>query len=235
MSGKLYPRTDIYIADIRSLADAEVFEKLLAAVPNQRREHIIKYRKHKDRMQGLGAGLLLEYGLRTRGYTLSEQQTDYRKISLEMGRYGKPYVRDMEDICFNLSHAGDYVAAVFSEQAVGIDIEQIREVSPAFIQRFFTADECAYLERVKAQKQADLQSVNLTFTKMWTRKESYIKAVGEGMHLPLTDFSVLGDQIEREDIYYWHTWEKPAGYGLSVCQKMPVNAEPVMVDIRMIL
>lgn len=235
MSERTYHRTDIYIADIRALADAELFEELLPAVPSQRREQIMQYRKPKDRMQGLGAGLLLEYGLRVRGYTLLEQQADYCKVTLEKGRYGKPHVKERADICFNLSHAGDYVAAVFAEQAVGIDIEQVREVRPAFIQRFFTTEECAYLERVKAQEEAELTSVNLAFTKMWTRKESYIKAVGEGMHLPLTDFCVLADQIEREDMYYWHTWEKPDGYGLSVCGKMPVDAEPIVLDVQKIL
>lgn len=221
----------VYIADVRTLADAQRFESLLAAVPKQRREQIMQYRNHVDRIRGLGAGLLLEYGLRVRGYTLLEQQADCCQVALATGRYGKPYIKDVEDICFNLSHAGDYVAAVFSEQAAGIDIEQIRVVRPAFIKRFFTEDECAYLERVKAQDETDLEQIDLAFTKMWTRKESYIKAVGEGMHLPLTDFCVLSDRIEREETYYWHTWEKPEGYALSVCAMAPVEVEVTEVDL----
>lgn len=235
MSERAYHKTNIYIADIRVLKDAEVFHKLLAAVPNQRKEQIIKFRKQEDRMRGLAAGVLLEYGLRERGYTLLEQQTGYCKVSLEKGRYGKPYIKETEELCFNLSHAGDYVTAVFSEHAVGIDIEKSREVKPAFIKRFFTPAECAYLERIKDRETEKVDFFNLIFTKMWTRKESYIKAVGEGMHLPLTDFCVLDDRIEREGIYYWHTWEQPKGYGLSVCQKVPVDAKPVMLDLRMLL
>ena len=222
---------NIYIADVRAFADTQLFEAFLASVPVQRGEQIRKYRVTEDRMRGLGAGLLLEYGLRTRGYTLLEAQSEYRKVTLEKGRYGKPYIADVDGLCFNLSHAGDYVAAVFGKQAVGIDVEQIRAVRKAFTRRFFTEEECAYLEQIKAQNEQDTKQINLAFTKMWTRKESYIKAVGEGMHLPLTDFCVLSDQTTRGDTYYWRTWEIFNEYALSVCTKMPVNAEITEVDL----
>lgn len=85
---------------------------------------------------------------------------------------------------FNLSHAGDYAAAVFDEGEVGIDVEQVRRVNVNVMRRQFTAEENAYL-----------LSEPDAFLRLWTRKESYCKAVGEGLHLPLSSFDVLEDQV----------------------------------------
>lgn len=234
----------IYVADIRPLAEEEIFRQQMELLPMERQERIRRYRSPGDRQRGLGAGLLLEYGLRDRGYSLLEAVPGKKQVRLDWGAYGKPYIPETERLHFNLSHAGEYAAAVFAPCAAGIDIEQIRAAGFAVAKRFFTKEECAYLDRYKDagtgsveprrkgrdwEKDPHLTDADSVFTAMWTRKESYIKAVGEGMHLPLADFSVLEDRILEKEEYYLRTWGEPEGYMLSVCARMPVEAEVIPV------
>ncbi len=46
---------------------------------------------------------------------------------LRFGEKGKPVLNGKTGIHFNLSHSGTYVAGVFSDEEVGIDVEQIRK------------------------------------------------------------------------------------------------------------
>lgn len=222
---------EIYVADVRPLAQSGVFEEKMQRLPSARREHILKCKREADRLRGLGAGLLLEYGLRQRGYSLvkgeEQGQTDLSAegmlpVTLEKGRFGKTYLCGCSGLFFNLSHAGDYVAAVFAEDEVGIDIESIRRAKEGVARRFFLGEECEYLGLgAEASLQWSKEEQDLRFTRLWTRKESYIKAIGEGMHLPLNSFSVLGDEVvtggENGERWYLRTYDKPEGYVLSVC------------------
>lgn len=125
---------------------------------------------------------------------------------------------------FNLSHAGDYAAAVFDEGEVGIDVEQVRRVNVNVMRRQFTAEENAYL-----------LSEPDAFLRLWTRKESYCKAVGEGLHLPLLRLMCwrirwqegLRLQQRRRSgkrmagQFYLYTEVPVKGYVLSVCADIP--------------
>ncbi len=201
----------IFIADVRVLADQTAFSVGMRRIPEERRQRVMQYKDGADRLRSLGAGLLLEYGLRLRGYSLVSSGEGKKMVRLSFGRYGKPYLADAEGVCFNLSHAGDYAAAVFSDCRVGIDIERIREGKELVARRFFCPDEYAYLKKCSAQEK------DRVFTELWTKKESYIKAAGEGMHLPLTAFSVRKEEDEADGPFRFRTFDRPPGYVLSVC------------------
>lgn len=218
---------DIYIAD---LAGWQISEKILCLLPQERRERIARYRNQADKDRGIGAGLLLEYGLRRMGYTLLSDVPDKTGVHVEYGRYGKPYLKEKPDLQFNLSHSGKYVAAVFAENAVGIDIESVRKAKLAVAGRFFTSEEYAYLQAVRAEH-GDGECLDRAFAWLWTRKESYIKAVGDGMHLPLADFEVLADTVQGTETYFFKSMEMPENYMLSICDKTPIEAEAVWVDL----
>lgn len=99
---------------------------------------------------------------------------------------GKPFLEG-SDLKFNLSHSNDIAVYAFTlTDEVGIDVEQVREVSDALqiARRFFSLDEYITL------KEIDEVNTNLTFFNCWTRKESFIKAIGEGLSYPLEYFSV---------------------------------------------
>ena len=157
-------------------------------------------------------------------------------MHLVRGAHGKPELSGGTGVHFNLSHAGDYAAAVFDDGAVGIDVEQVRRVNVNVMRRQFTAEENAYL-----------LSEPDAFLRLWTRKESYCKAVGEGLHLPLSSFDVLEDQVAGRTApaaeaavreadagqFYLYTEVPVKGYVLSVCAGHPITGCPVEnVDLR---
>jgi 4'-phosphopantetheinyl transferase len=104
--------------------------------------------------------------------------------------YGKPALETEfggDKICFNLSHSHALgLLGVTRRRAVGVDIEYIR-ADLADIQvarRFFSSREVETLLSLPAEVQKD------AFFNCWTRKEAFIKAIGEGLSMPLDRFDV---------------------------------------------
>ncbi len=99
---------------------------------------------------------------------------------------GKPIMKN-SNIKFNLAHSGGKAVFAFSENAeVGIDIEYMRELPDALeiAKRFFSDEE--FNEFLKVSE----DEIREAFFNCWTRKEAFIKAVGEGLSYPLKDFTV---------------------------------------------
>jgi 4'-phosphopantetheinyl transferase len=88
---------------------------------------------------------------------------------------------------FNMSHSGDIaVYALSSRREVGVDVEEIRPLADAdtIAERFFSRREHA---EYRALPPGDRP---LGFFQCWTRKEAFIKALGEGLSHPLDSFDV---------------------------------------------
>ena len=219
----------IYVADVREIVSEQELWESCKLLSEERREQVQKYRNFDDKRRCVCAGLLLEFGLRQYGFTLCDDVNDKTKAHIATGLYGKPYLLDAEEVHFNLSHSGSYVAGTFADSEVGIDIECSRKANLAVARRFFTKEEVEYLEAVLAKDGKD-QQLNEEFVRLWTRKESYIKAVGKGMNLPLNDFCVLSDIVEQKDRYHIKSWELEKGDFLSVCTKEEIRTRPVKID-----
>ena len=58
-------------------------------------------------------------------------------LFFKFGEKGKPVLNGKTGIHFNLSHSGRYVAGVFSDEEVRIDVEQIRKGQIKLAERFF--------------------------------------------------------------------------------------------------
>ena len=87
---------------------------------------------------------------------------------------------------FNLSHARGLVAcAVTVDRDIGVDVEYIgRRGDPvAIADRYFAPDEARDLHACPVERRRD------RFFQYWTLKESYIKARGMGLRIPLRRFS----------------------------------------------
>jgi 4'-phosphopantetheinyl transferase len=88
---------------------------------------------------------------------------------------------------FNVSNSGDgLLVAVSRGRELGVDLEGLLPVEDrdAVARRFFSVPENAVYDTVPEDARTD------AFFTCWTRKEAYIKAVGEGLSMPLDCFDV---------------------------------------------
>jgi 4'-phosphopantetheinyl transferase len=108
-----------------------------------------------------------------------------QEIEISTGLQGKPQVAGIE---FNLSHSGDLVIYAVSDRPVGIDIERVRSMDlSGIVQRFFAASEFAAWQKLPIAEQ------EAAFFRVWTIKEAYLKAIGTGLHTPLSEVEVSMD------------------------------------------
>jgi 4'-phosphopantetheinyl transferase len=101
--------------------------------------------------------------------------------------YGKPRVADgFPPLRFNLTHTKGLVACIVSPNFdVGIDAEWIGKSLELDVARnYFAMSEVKYLES------APQEQVHEMFFDIWTLKESYIKARGQGLSIPLNSFAI---------------------------------------------
>lgn len=88
---------------------------------------------------------------------------------------------------FNLSHSADVcLVAITPRQELGVDVEFLRPLPHVekLAERYFSPAEYAVFSRVPANQKP------VAFWNCWTRKEAYIKAIGEGLCVPLNRFEV---------------------------------------------
>lgn len=154
--------------------------------------------------------------------------------------YGRPEIANSEPLPplrFNLSHAdGMIICGVVLQRDIGVDVEdsqrQARTIEIA--DRFFSAQECHDLRQLPVAQQPD------RFFDYWTLKESYIKARGMGLALPLGQFSFhfpgndsnntpvtisFGEKIQ-DDAQRWTFWLMRATqrHRMAVC--VDTGADP---------
>lgn len=109
----------------------------------------------------------------------------------ELNRYGRPHLVPGQcdpDLRFNLSHTRGLIAcAVTIGHEIGCDVESLQRSGEtvAIADRYFSASEIKALRALPQERQRE------RFFAYWTLKESYIKARGMGLALPLDQFSFL--------------------------------------------
>ena len=119
-----------------------------------------------------------------------------RYASLEPGdwsfvanRHGRPEIEAASGtppLRFNLSHTkGIVICGVALDRDIGVDVENHDRAGEKMdiAKRFFSASEYADLARIPEPKR------NERFFHYWTLKESFIKAHGKGLSLPLDQFT----------------------------------------------
>jgi 4'-phosphopantetheinyl transferase len=104
--------------------------------------------------------------------------------------YGKPFLApdtNPSDIRFNLAHAQEVaVIALTTGREVGLDLEFVKPIPDAaqIAALFFSHEENRELLTLPLGQRQD------AFYRCWTRKEAYVKAIGEGLSHPLDRFQV---------------------------------------------
>jgi 4'-phosphopantetheinyl transferase len=123
-----------------------------------------------------------------------------------LGKHGKPalapHVAVSPPLCFSLSHTHGFVACAIGRGCgIGIDVERIDDSISALelAQQFFSPVEVAQIELSNGDER------DVRFIEIWTLKEAYVKATGEGLSCPLDEF---GFTFEGTGALRFHTSSK---------------------------
>lgn len=185
--------------------DESLLPRLEALSSPWRRERASTIKPAEGRLRSLSAGLLLDYALKAEGYPpLREVQT---------GPHGKPEANGVQ---FSLSHCRGLAACIIAERPVGIDAEPFRTFPDRLRRRVFTPEEIAEAEATP--------NPDRHFTRLWTLKESLLKARGIGMAEGPVNFafSLRGGQVTGPAGYAYRLYNDVAGYSIATATELSV-------------
>lgn len=147
------------------------------------RDRAARFVHERDRYQFIAAHVLLRLLLQ---HLAGGPARGWRFVS---GIRGKPSLHPehrLDRLAFNISHARGAVACAMTlDHAIGVDIEDVErsgrllEIADAY----FAPAELAIL------RAAPVAARRTVFFRLWTLKEAYIKAHGDGLSLPLDRFA----------------------------------------------
>ena len=156
----------------------------------------------------------------------------------------KPHVVGAE-LAFNVSHSGDWAVCAIAERGdialrttssdrrvprmpgrIGVDIEVIRPVNDAdgIVRRFFARPEAEEYARAAGEAQ------RAAFFELWTHKEAFVKATGEGLTRPLDSFAVLGGSNGGPRRLVFESDESPRQWCLRSFVPAPGYAGAIALD-----
>ncbi len=124
--------------------------------------------------------LLLRKGLK-KDYGIDYGESD--SVPVIKGVHGKPQLKEYPHIFHNISHTAGLAACAIGDVPMGIDVEEIRPFSEKIIRKVMSEQEKEQFYKLKEEERTAF------FFKIWTLKESYVKAGGWGITIPLTEFS----------------------------------------------
>ena len=202
---------EIYAINIED-ADFCLGQYLSRHVSEEMRKRLQRYQTKDDFMRSLFGELLV------RIVVFEQWNIPHHQVRIVRNEYSKPALLDYPNYHFNISHSGEWVVACFDHSPVGIDIEKIGSIDFAIADRFFSKPDIKHL-----YEQPENQRLSC-FYELWTLKESYIKATGNGLFTPLHTFSFYfeGKDIKLNsetelDTWRFRMYELDYGYKMSVC------------------
>lgn len=197
----------VYCLDISKISE-EQYPIFYAAASKVRQEKAERCRFLPDKIRCVISDLLLQYSVKKWFYAKKEKpegikrslddnlstsnmDSFFKELPIVIGENGKPYLKNVPDFFYNLSHSGAWVVLACANHEVGADVERLRPDTKLerMTRRFFTEQECDYIfNGVSDQEKLE------RFTKVWTCKESYVKYLGIGLAKGLNTFSVDVEQ-----------------------------------------
>ncbi|PRX27150.1 4'-phosphopantetheinyl transferase [Orenia metallireducens] len=204
---------EIFSVKLEACIDDLKFKKMISLVSLEKQKSIKKYLKKEDAYRTVLGELLIRKVISHR------LKIDNQEIEFENNKYGKPFLKKYSNFYFNISHSGEWIVCAVDNKSIGIDIERIEPIDLEIAKKFFSKKE--YIDLISQKKENKLSC----FYDLWTLKESYIKAVGKGLFLPLDSFIVR--RIDNQNIslkvsnnlgrYFFRMYDIDTEYKLAVC------------------
>jgi 4'-phosphopantetheinyl transferase len=212
----------LWLADYSEITDSSLHDGYRGLLDPAERAQEPRFHFEKDRRRYLVTRTLVR--------TVLSRYADIAPSDwmFSTNAYGRPAVanRAARDLSFNISHTHSLIVlGVTRGRALGVDVEnyRAREVPLEIASRYFAPDEVAVLNAAPRHEQ------QYRFFEYWTFKESYIKARGMGLSLPLDKFSFHYDHPNdvsiairpelADDPARWQFWQfQPSPeYLVAVC------------------
>ena len=130
-------------------------------LPSERRQRCMRYKNLSDRVSCILSYMLLKNTLESQYNVLLNEPFVYSENQ-------KPYLKNHNDIFFNISHTKNTVAVTVASFEIGIDVEEIKDIKPGLIDMVASPKEKEIINAACDKKRA--------FFRLWTMKESYAKA-----------------------------------------------------------
>lgn len=167
----------IYYSYISKKNHSNLIETYLPRLKGPFQERILSFFRWEDMQLSLLGRLLLNKAIEIH----FPKEVNLNK-DIHFTAFGKPYFHD-DKIKFNISHSGRMViCAVTDKIDIGIDIEEIKELAVGDFKSQMTPLEWSKI----------IQSKNIynDFYVYWTQKEAVLKAIGDGLSIPLNSFEI---------------------------------------------
>jgi len=151
-----------------------------------------KFAKHQHQYlitRALIRSLLSYYDSYSHVHADTHTQIAPQDWQFEKNQWGKPYIiqqQNPNNWAFNLSHTEGLICCAISQgNSLGVDVEDIQRTGETLkiADRYFSPQEYKTLIQLPSTERND------RFFDLWTLKESYIKACGKGLSIPLDEFS----------------------------------------------
>lgn len=156
----------IYLFEDINKFSNELFQRAIQILPENRKKKILAYKNIQRQKQSVIAYLLLLYGLR-------EQYKINELVEFDYKSNGKPILKQLDDIHFNISHSKLNVACAVCDKPIGLDIQQI------------VPNKTKVATRICNQEEINLifnsTQPYIEFCKLWAIKESIVKLSGVGI------------------------------------------------------
>jgi len=173
----------IWYIEPETIQDPARLSRFMHWLSPEERAQYARFRFDKHRHTYLVSHALM------RGALSLATQAEPDQFAFSTNAYGKPFVVDPaphQPVHFNLSHTEGLAAVAISRHTeLGIDVENKhrQDMTQTLAEHFFAPEECQEV----AQSSAHERTIKML--EFWTLKESYIKAVGQGLSIALDSFA----------------------------------------------
>ncbi len=228
-------RIDLWCTHVSEIDDDSLWPRYDALLSTDERARQMRFLFAKDRRRHLVTRVLVRTVLSRYAAVRPEDWV------FSAGAHGRPAIaapQPAPPLEFNISHAADLVMlGVTSGRTLGIDTESAEERAADIdgLDRYFAPEESAALLSLPPGQR------RRRFFELWTLKESYIKARGMGLAIPLDAFRFeltgnggltlhmrpeLGDSPDR-----WRVWQLAVRphYLAAICAARGEDAPPRIV------
>ncbi len=175
------------------------FQLLLDLLPGALQQKVLKFRRWEDSHASLLGKVLLRLALESSGYPSDLSRLHY-------GEWQKPGLPQGPE--FSITHSGNLALCMLNTSGrIGIDIELLKPLAFEDFKDQFTEHEWTAIHIAPAPLDA--------FYRLWTAKESLIKADGRGLGIPLQGLDLSKGNTFLLDGQLWFTRELPIYKGYA--------------------